>query len=463
MSLINRRKGGTGAAGTGPAGAQGIQGIPGEKGEKGDTGLAGINYIGEYDPAAAAYAKNDAVAYNGFLWYATATTTGIAPDAAGSKWVQVSLQGAEGPQGVPGVQGAVGPAGAQGSAGPQGIQGEVGPAGATGARGLQGLQGVAGKDGAAGINGAAGAQGVKGDKGEAGAAGATGPTGPQGIQGIQGETGISGLNFTGDWSSTTAYIARDAVSYQGSTYYAPLNVSAGTIPGSGNGWFVLSAAGTKGDDGAQGPTGPAGATGPAGPAGATGSTGAQGAKGDVGLTGAKGAQGVQGVQGETGPAGPTGATGATGPQGPTGATGAQGPQGISGAALYTIATYTNVASGYAVINMPGVTNTQLRIRLTDTNIEYSITSIGGANRYIDTHYSIPSVSGNTVSTASTTNVLGASGAFTIVAAAYNGLRPLTFTIKEWGSRALVEITSYHHGRSGDSTRPVTIRMTTTKY
>lgn len=463
MSLINRRKGGAGGSGSGPAGAQGIQGIPGEKGEKGDTGLSGINYVGEY-AAATAYAKNDAVAYGGFLWYATAATTGSTP-GVGAGWVQVSLQGAEGPQGVQGPQGAVGPAGAQGVTGAQGIQGEAGVQGEAGPRGLQGLQGVAGKDGTNGTNGAAGAQGVKGDKGDAGATGATGPAGPQGIQGPQGETGISGLNFTGDWSSTTAYAARDAVSYQGSTYYAPLTVSAGTIPGSGNGWFVLSAAGTKGDDGPQGPTGPAGATGPAGPAGATGATGAQGPKGDTGATGSAGPQGVQGIQGATGPAGATGARGATGAQGPAGATGATGP---AGASLNSIAyySYTNVGTGVANMAIPLVSNLVFRVRQLSgsTNIEFSVGNTGVA-RWVDYEVVTSNLGATPAAwtrTAGETTVIQGSGQI-IGSASYQGkgVRRFDITLSIDGDSGKgVSITVLTKGRAGGTTYPMRIKIET---
>ena len=146
----------------------------------------------------------------------------------------------------------------------------------------------------------------------------------------------------GTWSSTTAYETYDAVKYQGSTYVALQNSSAGTVPSAQpTVWQLIAekgdtgAAGTTGATGPQGSTGATGATGPQGPAGATGP---QGTDGDEGPAGPTGATGPAGPQGATGPEGPQGVAGADGVDGAEGSTGPQGPAGNTGATGATGAT-----------------------------------------------------------------------------------------------------------------------------
>jgi len=122
----------------------------------------------------------------------------------------------------------------QGPPGPPGPQGPEGPPGATGAQGPTGL---------------------------------TGATGPQGATGAQGVAGPPGgaPNWRGAWSAGATYAANDAVSYLGSSYYAPSAVSAGVTPPAAP-WQVIA---QKGDPGATGSQGPTGATGAGVPAGGT--------------------------------------------------------------------------------------------------------------------------------------------------------------------------------------------------
>lgn len=146
----------------------------------------------------------------------------------------------------------------QGPAGPQGPQGAVGPGGATGPQGVTGNTG------------------------------ATGSAGPQGTQGVQGPPGGAPA-WKGEWSAATTYVSNDAVSYVGSSYYAPSSVTLGVAPPAAP-WQQIAA---KGD------------------------TGPQGVQGIQGTTGATGSQGIQGIQG---PQGTIGNTGPAGPGVPTGGT-----------------------------------------------------------------------------------------------------------------------------------------------
>jgi hypothetical protein len=116
--------------------------------------------------------------------------------------------------------------GPQGPPGPQGPQGDVGPQGPQGDQGIQGVQGI------------------------------------QGEQGVQGPPGGAPA-WRGEWSASTTYVANDAVSYQGSSYYAPSNVSVGTAPPAAP-WQQIAA---KGDTGATGPTGAQGPPGQGVPVG----------------------------------------------------------------------------------------------------------------------------------------------------------------------------------------------------
>ncbi len=126
-----------------------------------------------------AYNILDVVTYAGGSWWAIAANTSITPGTNGSDWIQIATPGS---------------------------------AGATGATGSQGVQGTQGNQGATGV---------------------TGPLGPQGTQGPAGATGPSGQALTsrGVWSSATAYVALNTVSYSGLLYVAVVsstNVTPGT-------------------------------------------------------------------------------------------------------------------------------------------------------------------------------------------------------------------------------------------
>jgi len=113
----------------------------------------------------------------------------------------------------------------------------------------------------------------------------------QGIQGVQGPPG-GAPNWQGAWSASVAYASNSAVSYQGSSYYAPSAISAGVTPPAAP-WQLIAQKGDPGATGAQGPTG---------------ATGAQGPQGNTGATGSQGPQGNPGATGPTGPGVPTGGT-----------------------------------------------------------------------------------------------------------------------------------------------------------
>ena len=95
----------------------------------------------------------------------------------------VGPQGPPGPQGIPGeagVPGTPGVKGDTGTQGPQGIQGIPGPTGNTGPQGVTGNVGPKGDKGDTGNTGPQGPQGIPGN---------TGATGPQGVIGPQGPPG----------------------------------------------------------------------------------------------------------------------------------------------------------------------------------------------------------------------------------------------------------------------------------
>ncbi|WP_419805409.1 DNRLRE domain-containing protein [Terriglobus sp.] len=308
---------------TGPIGSNGPQGVPGRDGAQGPQGATGpagaqgvpgpvgITWRGGYT-SATNYALNDAVTWQGQSWLsATAGNHGNTPGTT-TDWVLLAAQGAIGPQGP------------QGDIGPQGNKGDTGATGAQGPQGLQGAMGLQGEPGmlfqgsydatrnyalhdgvtfgggtwlsltagnhgntpgttldwvqlaapgtvgATGPQGAMGSTGPAGPKGDRGDIGATGQAGPQGLQGAP-------VAFRGPWSSVSAYVTGDAVSYSGSSWIATAATS-GTPPGSAPQWSLLAQAGVTG---------------------ATGATGAAGSKGDTGATGPAGSAGPQGAPGLT--------------------------------------------------------------------------------------------------------------------------------------------------------------------
>jgi hypothetical protein len=217
------------------------------------------------------------------------------------------------------------------------IVGPAGPEGPIGPTGPQGPVGDPGTDGAEGAPGAIGPTGPTGDigpEGPAGADGAQGPEGPQGIQGPQGDvgpTGPAGISWQGSWINATAYLERDAVEYNGSTYIAVTNVLPDAVPGLNSSWELLTSIG------ATGPTGPQGTDGTIGVDGATGPTGPTGPAGKFTSSATQPTDPVEGdgwfntelarmfvyydgywVEVSSNEAGIAGADGAAGPTGPTG-------------------------------------------------------------------------------------------------------------------------------------------------
>jgi hypothetical protein len=220
------------------------------------------------------------------------------------------ITGATGAQGIQGIQGEVGDQGIQGFQGVQGIQGIKGD---DGIQGLQGIQGNIGIQGDTGTQGVQGAQGAQGDQGIQGEQGIEGEQGDQGIQGNTGETGASGINFRGLWDEDIDYENLDAVSYEGSSWFASGNPPVGDVPETDSDyWFALA---VRGETGAQG---------------ATGSQGIQGVQGLQGIKGDDGIQGIQGIEGSQGAQGVQGDDGIQGTQGAQGSQGIQGDQGVDG-------------------------------------------------------------------------------------------------------------------------------------
>lgn len=124
-------------------------------------------------------------------------------------------------------------------------------------QGVQGIQGIQGNTGdaatvAAGTTttGAAGSSAIVVNSGSSSAAvfDFTIPQGTQGIQGIQGNTGnqgIPGINWLGTWGSATAYAIRDAVTYNGTSYYA-IASNTNQPPPNVTYWNILAQKGTDG-------------------------------------------------------------------------------------------------------------------------------------------------------------------------------------------------------------------------
>lgn len=199
-------QGSTGATGpTGPTGATGATGATGPQGPQGTAG-GSTNWRGTW-ASGTSYASNDAIAYNGSSYIATASSTNKQPDTNPSFWNLLAQAGATG---------------ATGPTGPTGATGSTGPTGATGSTG------------AAGANG-------------------------------------TSFTWRNAWSNSTAYAVNDAVQYNGSSYVsiqAGTNQQPDTATAY---WSLMAqqgatgSAGAAGATGATGPTGPTGATGSAGP------------------------------------------------------------------------------------------------------------------------------------------------------------------------------------------------------
>lgn len=88
-----------------------------------------------------------------------------------------------------------------------------------------------------------------------------------GILAEKGDTGISGLTWRGVYSAATAYAVNDVVEYDNAgtpTVYVCIAASTGVVPTNTAKWNPLPIRGARGDIGPTGPTGPAGPTGPSG-------------------------------------------------------------------------------------------------------------------------------------------------------------------------------------------------------
>lgn len=208
----------------------------------GSTGGTGVNWRGTWN-ASTAYLLEDAVAYQGSSYIATADTTGSVPPNA--PWAVMAAAGATGPPGPQGETGVTGPQGVQGPVGPQGVQGPQGPQGITGA---------------------------------------TGPQGPQGTGFVVQGSVVTYANLPSQPQPIgDAYVTLDN---------GHLWVSDGVI------WVDMGP--FQGAAGPMGPAGPVGAQGPAGPQGAQGIPGPEGAVGPPGATGPQGIEGPRGPQGAPG-------------------------------------------------------------------------------------------------------------------------------------------------------------------
>lgn len=87
------------------------------------------------------------------------------------------------------------------------------------------------------------------------------------------------IGWKGEWDNTTEYAALDAVTYNGSSYVALIDVPSGTTPANTTYWQMIA---SKGADGVDGVDGQDGAQGPQGPQGPQGIEGPQGPEGSGG-------------------------------------------------------------------------------------------------------------------------------------------------------------------------------------
>jgi len=220
---------------------------------------------------------------------------------------QTGSKGDRGETGSQGIQGIPGAVGATGNQGLQGIPGAVGAKGDIGARGIQGVPGATGPTGATGAIGTTGAQGnsgatgqtgAKGDRGEQGIQGIAGVAGAPGQPGAKGDRGEVGVNWRGTWAPTTAYIPRDCVVHNGSSYIAAV-ANTNSVPATSPNWTFLAAQGVQGAQGNTGIAGLKGDKGDVGDRGLQGLQGLQGPQGTIGLQGAIGLQGISGVKGDS--------------------------------------------------------------------------------------------------------------------------------------------------------------------
>lgn len=124
-------------------------------------------------------------------------------------------------------------------------------------------------------------QGAKGDKGDPGVPGQPGSPGEPGnpgepgLPGPPGPAGPAGLNFVGLWASGSNYLEDDAVSYNGSSYFAlnPITNSTVTPDVDTTNWALLASQGAEGPAGTPGTPGTPGGPGPKGDPGDPGAVG----------------------------------------------------------------------------------------------------------------------------------------------------------------------------------------------
>ena len=124
-------------------------------------------------------------------------------------------------------------------------------------------------------------QGAKGDKGDPGVPGQPGSPGEPGnpgepgLPGPPGPVGPAGLNFVGLWASGSNYLEDDAVSYNGSSYFAlnPITNSTVTPDVDTTNWALLASQGAEGPAGTPGTPGTPGGPGPKGDPGDPGAVG----------------------------------------------------------------------------------------------------------------------------------------------------------------------------------------------
>ena len=127
-----------------------------------------------------------------------------------------------------------------------------------------------------------GPPGPPGPQGPQGDVGGTGPPGPQGDEGPEGPIGPQGIqgppggspSWQGEWSASVDYANNDAVSLNGSSYYAAGDPARGVSPPAAP-WQTVAEQGDigpQGPPGVQGPQGVAGPIGPEGPPGVSNAT-----------------------------------------------------------------------------------------------------------------------------------------------------------------------------------------------
>jgi hypothetical protein len=128
------------------------------------------------------------------------------------------------------------------------------PTGATGATGAKGDTGDTGATGAAATvaagtttTGAAGSSATVVNSGSSSAAvfDFTIPRGNTGATGDTGSQGVPGINWLGTWSGATTYALRDAVAYNGSSYYA-IAGNTNQAPPNATYWNILALKGVDG-------------------------------------------------------------------------------------------------------------------------------------------------------------------------------------------------------------------------